>query len=101
MNRHLCEWISCRHIAGACQSDGICSDNLTVPPLKKIQGNVPQSNVTGPNNSNVVSVHVSGNLYEEKKVAVKCGELSGVWIFWICSAGLLTHWFIFRPELLG
>ena len=34
----------------------------------------PQSNVTGPNNTNVVTVTIFGNLYEEKNTAVICGE---------------------------
>ena len=44
------------------------SDNCTGPSLNLIKRNVPQSNVTEPNNSNVVTVTVFGNLGEEKKI---------------------------------
>ena len=42
------------------------SDDCTGPSLNLINRNVPQSNVTEPNKSNVVTVPVFGNLYEEK-----------------------------------
>ena len=42
------------------------SDDCTGPSLNLINRNVPQSNVTEPNKSNVVTVTVFGNLYEEK-----------------------------------
>ena len=47
------------------QSDGVHS-NFTYPSLNELKRNVRQSNVTGPNNSNVVTGSVFGNLYEEK-----------------------------------
>ena len=43
------------------------SDNCTGPSLTYIKINVPQSNITWPNKSNIVTVTVFGNLYEEKK----------------------------------
>ena len=46
------------------------SDYYTGPSLNKTKRNVPQSNITLPNKSNVVTVTV--NLYEEKKNI--CGE---------------------------
>ena len=45
------------------------SNNYTGPSLNKIKRNVPQSNTTGPNNRNVVTVTVFGNLYKEKNTA--------------------------------
>ena len=43
------------------------SVNYTGPSLNLIQRNVPQNNVTGSNKSNIVTVTVFGNLYEENK----------------------------------
>ena len=45
------------------------SVNYMGPSLNLIQRNVPQSNVTWPNKSNVVTVTVFGNVYEEKYTA--------------------------------
>ena len=46
------------------------SDNYTGPSPNKIK--CPKCNVTGPNNSNVVTVTVFGNLYEGKNTTVIC-----------------------------
>ena len=54
-------WASCAYGGGVVQSD-----DRTGPSLNLINRNVPQSNVTEPNKSNVVTVTVFGNLYEEK-----------------------------------
>ena len=48
--------------------------NYTGSSLNLIQRNVPQSNVTGPNKSNVVTVTFLINLYEEKNSADIRGE---------------------------
>ena len=42
--------------------------------LNLIKRNFPQSSITGPNNSNVLTVTVFGNLYEEKNTADISGE---------------------------
>ena len=52
------------------------SDNCTGPSLTYIKINVPQSNITWPNKSNIVTVTVFGNLYEEENAADRCGEAS-------------------------
>ena len=46
------------------------SDNYTGPSLKSIKRNVSQSNVTWPNKSDVATVTVFGNLYEEKNMQI-------------------------------
>ena len=43
------------------------SDTCTSPSINLIKRNFPQSNVTWPNKSNIVTVTFFGNLYEEKE----------------------------------
>ena len=57
-----------------CWSDSLIT--ATGPSLNLIKRNVPQSNVTGPNNNNVVTVTVIGNLYKERNTADISGEAS-------------------------
>ena len=52
------------------------SDNCTGPSLNSIKRNVPQSNITWPIKSNIVTATVFGNLYEEKNRTDRCGEVS-------------------------
>ena len=52
------------------------SDNCTGPSLNLIKRNFPQSNVTCPNNSNVVTVFNFVSLYEEKNTTAVGGEAS-------------------------
>ena len=51
-------------------------DNYTGPFNSLNKENVPQSNVTRPDKSNVVTVTVFGNLYEEQNTADIPGEVS-------------------------
>ena len=44
--------------------------NYTGPSFNLIKRNVPQSNITWPNNSKVVTVAVFGNWYEETNITV-------------------------------
>ena len=55
---------------------GLMCDNYTGPSRNKIKRNVPQRNVTWPNKSNVMTVTVFGNLYEEKDTTDIRGEAS-------------------------
>lgn len=50
--------------------------NYICPSLNKIKRKVPQSNVTGPNISNVVTGSVFFNLYKEKNTAVILWKVS-------------------------
>ena len=60
------------------------SDNYTGPLLNLIQRNLPQSNVTWPNKSNLVTVTVFGNLYEEiNTVAVPGGASVLLSVSWV------------------
>ena len=52
------------------------SDNCTGPSLNYIKTNVPQSNFTWRNKSNLVTVTVFGKLYKEKNTTDICGEAS-------------------------
>ena len=59
----------------AVQSAGMLivqSDNDTGPSLNLIKRNFPQSSITWPNNSNVVTVTVFGSLYEGGKKYHSC-----------------------------
>ena len=78
----ISRWLSCASrgsIRGAEQGRvSWCSqsDTLTNRSLNNLKRNDPQSNISGPNNSSVVTGSVFGSLYEEKNTTVIHGEVS-------------------------
>lgn len=60
-----------------------------------IKRNVPQSNFTEPNNSNVITGRVFGNLYEDRNAAVIRGEVSDMLSVLLC---VLRKFVTFLPE---